>query len=403
MAFFTYKAINTTGQVVTGMVEGPTDKSAAKLLREKDLMVVSLVSADKLWTIEGLTNRMSRPGFGDVVNFTRQLSTMITAGLTLPDALNILHAQTTNPHFARIILDIEHKVVGGGNLADALEAQKGLFPQLYTALVRAGESSGTLDRVLARLADTMEAERELRAKVIGAMIYPIIIIIAMVIVIAVMMLVVIPKLSDLYTDFGMELPITTRTLIALSNFSVTYWWAVLLFIFGSVVLYSRWSKTEVGRRLIDSMIFRIPLFGELIKKLILVEFTRTLAMLIAAGIHILEGLRILKNTLTNQMFREALDEISSEVEKGYPIGESFAQHEVFPPIVSQMMKVGEETGKIDETLTKLSSYFDTETDHLIKGLTTAIEPIIMVVLGVGVGFIMFSIIVPLYNLTSQIK
>jgi type IV pilus assembly protein PilC len=167
--------------------------------------------------------------------------------------------------------------------------------------------------------------------------------------------------------------------------------------------FTAWRKTPEGEYIIDSFMLKIPLFGNLQKKIILVEFTRTLGMLIGAGIHILEGLQILQATLDNVLFRDAISEIAKKVEKGFPLGETFAQYPVFPPIVSQMMRVGEETGRLDDTLTKLSRYFETETESLVKGLTTAIEPIIMVILGVGVGFIVISVITPIYNLTSSFK
>jgi len=184
---------------------------------------------------------------------------------------------------------------------------------------------------------------------------------------------------------------------------VRFWVIILLLIAGLVVGYRRWRKTKNGEIVMDTVVLKLPIFGELQKKIILVEFTRTLGMLIASGIHILEGLRILKDALGNVLFRNAIADISKKVEKGYPLGDSFAQYAIFPPIVAQMMKVGEETGKLDDTLLKLSRYFQTESENLVKGLTAAFEPIIMVVLGVGVGFIVISVITPIYNLTSSIK
>ncbi len=403
MAFYNYKARDETGKVITGLVEAPSTQIAARLLREKQLFVTQLKETQQRISIAGFLSRFKRVGFNDVVNFTRQLSTMVTAGLSLPDALTILRTQTTNPQFANVLADIERQIVGGGNLADSLSKYPTIFPPIYTSLVRAGESSGTLDQVLNRLAETLESQQEFRGKVQGAMIYPIIIVIGMIGVVMVMMTVVVPKLTDLYKDFGISLPFTTQVLITMSNFFVRFWWLMILSGVGAVYLFGRWRATALGQLTVDTLILKLPLFGELQKKIILVDFTRTLAMLIASGIHILDGLRILQDSLGNIVFRNAIGEIAKKVEKGFPLGATFAQYEVFPPIVSQMMKVGEETGKLDETLTKLSKYFETESDHLVKGLTTAIEPIIMVVLGVGVGFIVISVITPIYNLTSQFK
>jgi len=212
-----------------------------------------------------------------------------------------------------------------------------------------------------------------------------------------------PKLTDLYKDFGIELPATTKMLINLSNFIINDWWLVILIVAGAVFGFQKWKSTDIGELTFDSIVLKIPLFGDLQKKIILVEFTRTLAMLIGSGIHILDALRILKGALGNVLFRNSIDEIAKKVEKGFQLGETFGSYPVFPPIVSQMIRVGEETGKLDDALSKLSKYFQSETENLVKGLTTAIEPIIMVVLGVGVGFIVISVITPIYNLTAQFK
>lgn len=402
MAFFNYKGRDKDGKDTFGIVEAPTAESAVKLLRSRELFVVSIKEVRQ----SGLADFMARfkkVGFGEVANFTRQLATMIVAGLSLPDALTILRSQTTNPAFVRLISDVEHQIIGGGNLADSFGKYPSVFSPIYIALVRAGESSGTLDQVLTRLADTLESQAEFRSKVKGAMVYPVIIVVGMVAVVMVMMTVVIPKLTDLYKDFGIELPTATKILIAVSTFFVHFWWLMIAGMVGLVIGFGKWRKTPIGELMVDSIILRTPLFGDLTKKVLLVEFTRTLAMLISAGIHILQGLQTLRNSLGNVLFRNAIDEISKKVEKGFPLGETFAQYEVFPPIVSQMMKVGEETGKLDDTLVKLSRYFESESEHLVRGLTTAIEPIIMVVLGVGVGFIVISVITPIYNLTSQFK
>jgi len=403
MPVFQYKARGGDGNILTGLVDAPSQEVAIRLLHEKQLFVVGIQVAKEKISLSKIQEYFKRVTFNDIVNFTRQMSTMIVAGLSLPEALTILRTQTTNQVFSDVLMDIEHQIVAGGNLGDALAKYPRYFSATYIALIRAGEASGTLDQILTRLSESLEAQRDFRGKVSGAMIYPAIIVIAMVGVIFVMMTVVMPKLTGLYKDFNLKLPWTTLLLMGISDFFVHFWWLVILVGGGAVVLFQRWRKTPFGELIVDQLMFKIPLFGELQKKIILVDFTRTLGMLVASGIHILEGLQILKNSLGNVVFRNALDEISKKVEKGYPLGDSFAQYEVFPPIVSQMMKVGEETGKLDETLTKLSKYFQSETETLVKGLTAAIEPIIMVILGVGVGFIVISVITPIYNLTSSFQ
>ncbi len=402
MAFYSYKARDMHGKMATGTVEAPSKEGATRLLHEKQLFVIQLNETRRkdqnLFSI-----KLKRVGFGEVVNFTRQLSTMVVAGLSLPEALSILRAQTKNEVFVVVLSEIEHQIVGGGNLGDALAKYPQHFTPIYIALVRAGESSGQLDQVLSRLADSMESQRDFRSKVSGAMIYPVIIVIGMSIVVMIMMTVVIPKLTELYRDFGVDLPFATQLLINISVFFVHWWWLMIFLAIGGFYGYTKWRTTKVGELVVDTIILSIPLFGELQKKIILVEFTRTLSMLITSGIRLLDALTILKDALNNVLFRNAITEISKKVERGFPLGDTFAQYPVFPPIVSQMMKVGEETGKLDDTLLKLSKYFASESENLVKGLTTAIEPIIMVFLGVGVGFIVISVITPIYNLTSQFK
>lgn len=403
MAVFQYKARGSDGKIIKGLVDGPSEGVASRLLHEKGLFVISLSKSGGGFSLNSIFDRFQRIGFTDVANFTRQLATMVVAGLPLPEALAILRAQTTNKLFVAVLQDLEGQIVGGGNLADALSKYPAYFSHTYIALIRAGESSGTLDQVLARLADILESQREFQSKVKGAMIYPIIIMIGMTVVVFIMMTVVVPKLTDLYKDFNIDLPMSTQILMGTSAFFVQFWWIMILLGVGAVMLFNRWRKTPEGELVVDTFILKVPLFGELQKKVMLVEFTRTLGMLIASGIHILEGLQILRESLGNVVFRNAIGQVSKKVEKGFPLGDTFAQHEVFPPIVSQMMKVGEETGKLDDTLLKLSKYFQSESENLVKGLTTAIEPIIMVILGVGVGFIVISVITPIYSLTSQFK
>jgi type IV pilus assembly protein PilC len=403
MPYFNYKAYINNTDIVSGLVEAPSADTAARLLREKQLFVIDVKEAKNRIQISDFLGRFKHAGFGDVVNFTRQLATMTVAGLQLTESLSILHAQSDNPAFANVIMDIEHQIVGGSNLADALSKYPKYFSSVYVALVRAGESSGMMEQILVKLSESLEAQQEFQSKVKGAMIYPIIILIGMAVVVVVMMTVVVPKLTDMYRDFGATLPWSTQLLMNISSLFVKFWWLLTALSIGGGIFFNKWRKTAIGQFVIDTIILKIPVFGDLQRKIILVDFTRTLGMLVGSGVHILDALRILKETLGNILFRNAVHEIAEKVEKGFPLGDTFFHHEIFPPIVSQMIKVGEETGKLDETLVKLSNYFETDSEHMVKGLTTAIEPIIMVVLGLGVGFIVISVITPIYNLTSSFK
>lgn len=400
MAIYNYIARDNAGAKRRGTVEGASEKEAVVLIRERGLFLTQLnLKHEQLSAFA----RFRYVAFADIVNFTRQLATMLTAGLQVQEALSLLKNQSNKTAVSDLIGKISREIQEGGNFASALSKHPKLFSRTYIALVKAGEASGSLEKILVRLADNLEKQQEFQSKVKQALIYPTIIVIAMFAVFAILMIVVVPKLTELYSDFGADLPLPTRILQGVSSFSVHFWWVILIGGFLGWNIFQKWRKTSIGRKIWDGFTLQLPLFGPLQKEIILVEFTRTLGMLVGAGVHILEALKILTESVGNVHYETALQEISKNVEKGFPLGLLFAQYPIFPAILSQMVKVGEETGKMDETLIKLSSYFEQESDHTVKGLTTAIEPVIMIVLGVGVGFIVFAIITPIYSLTSQFK
>ncbi|MCX8008330.1 MAG: type II secretion system F family protein [Patescibacteria group bacterium] len=404
MPTFIYNARDKEGKKISGLVEAPNQKVAANLLREKHFVIINLSQRSEKITLERLFKKFRKISLNEKANFTRQFSTLISSGLSIPEALSIIRSQTENSRMINLLLDIENTITSGGTLANAFEKHSDVFSKTYVALIKAGEASGELDKVLNRLAETQEKEREFKAKVKSAMIYPIIIIIGMVIVIFIMITFVIPKLTEMYNDFGLSLPFTTQILISISNFFSSYWWIIIFLFFGLGYFLIKWKKTPVGEIIIDQISLKIPVFGNLQRMILLTEFSRTFGMLMNSGIHVLDGLSFLEGSIGNSLYRRALSEISKKIEKGFSMGETFAQYTtLFPTIVSQMIKVGEETGKLDETLDKLSTYFEKESEYMVKNLTTVIEPVIMVILGLGVGFIVFSIITPIYSLTSQIR
>ena len=400
MAVFHYKVKDKHGKLISGIVEGNSEKEAAGLLRDQELLVIDIVPAENEFSLRKFIAPIQRVSFGDIVNFTRQLSTMITAGLTLTESLNILQKQTTNPNFSAVINDILHEIEAGNNLASALSKYPQYFSKIYVSLVRAGEAGGMLDQVIARLAENLEKQREFDSQTKGALVYPAIVIIGMIGVVFLMMTMVIPKLTSLYADFDIDLPITTQILMATSSFCVSYWWAIIGGSLGIFFAFRAWKNTPVGARIVETLMFKIPIWGNLQKEIILVEFTRTLGLLVGAGLPILEALNIVSDSLENVIYRDGIKEAAQKVEKGFPLGVPLSQNPNFPPILGQMTKVGEETGKLDESLLKLSRYFETESEQLVKNLTTAIEPLIIIVLGVGVGFLVMSIIMPIYQLTN---
>jgi type II secretory pathway component PulF len=264
---------------------------------------------------------------------------------------------------------------------------------------------GVLDDVLVRLADNMEKEQEFRGKVKGALIYPAIIVTGMIGVALVMMIFVIPKLLSLYGEFGasVQLPFATRVLIFLTGILTRFWPLLLLLIVGGLYGFQLYRKTPKGRKKVDELILKIPIFGELQRQVIMAELTRSLSLMVGAGVSILEGLTISAEVVGNQVISDALKDASKQVEKGFPVAFAFAKHaDAFPYILSQMVAVGEETGKMDEVLAKVSHVFEVESDQKVKALTASIEPIIMIFLGIGVGFLVIAVLLPIYNLTTQL-
>lgn len=401
MIQFNYIAKERDGAERTGIVEAADSNQAAKILRERGLIVITIKSSESGITLDRLFGSFKKVTDTEITNFTRQLSTMITAGLPLTEALNILKAQTQNKQFTIIQESILHDIEGGGSFADSLQKHPKTFSKIYISLVRAGEASGLLDTILARLAENLEKDREFKAKTRGAMIYPMIVVIAITVVMFIMMIFVIPRLTGMYKDMGVELPGPTKFLIATSNFFVNFWW---LMIGGGVVAYfayKQYVKTESGRKYVDQLMYRIPVFGKIRRESALTEFARTLGLLVGAGIPIIEALNIVSDSVGDKVYYDSIRNAARDVEHGAPLSVPISRDTNFPPILSQMVKVGEETGKLDEVLIKISKYFEAEAENLIKNLTTALEPFILIFLGIGVAFLVLSIILPIYKLTSS--
>ncbi len=399
MKTFDYKVMDRDGNDSRGVVDAVDEKQAANILRSKGLLITGLYESDQL-NLDALMGRFSKPKPDEITNFTRQMATMIGAGLPLVEALKILKTQS-GTGLKPVIENILTEVEAGTTLADAVEGSGGGFSSVYIAMVRAGESAGVLDQVMGKLADSLDKQREFRSKTKGAMVYPVIIFIAMIVIAGIMMVFVVPKLTAMYKDFGAELPGPTKVLMTVSDFTVNYWYLLIIVIGVAVGFFSSWSKTEVGGLIVEQITFKIPIWGKLRKDVILTEFARTISVLLGAGIPILDSLHIVAETLGSRIYAAGIKQASVYVEKGVSLAEAVTRIDMFPPILSQMISVGEETGKLDTVLTKLAAYYESESEIKVKALTTAIEPLIMVIMGIGVGFLVIAVIMPIYNLTSQ--
>ncbi len=401
---FEYTVLDVKNKRLKGTVEATSLKDAKNILKEKRYFLVTLNQKKQLLdpSLFLKKNKNGRLNFTSLVDFTRQMGIMINAGLTLIDALEIINTQTKDINQKLVVGRISEYIKGGNPLSTAMKDLPESFPDYYVSLVKAGESSGKLDDVFLRLAENLEKAREFRGKVVGALIYPMIIIGGIIIVAFVMMTFVLPQLLELYKNFNIDLPISTQVVMVISSFLSRFWPLVIIsaFLFGSfskVLL-----KNPKNKKILDMYLIKMPVFGGIIQKSILVDTTRTLSILVKSGVPLLEAIQIVKNTTTNQLYKEALDDVYLDVEKGRSFGDSLSEVGVFPPIFVQMTSVGERTGKLDETLLRLSRYFQMESELAVKAATTLIEPLILVVLGVGVGFLVVSVLTPIYNLTSSI-
>ncbi|MBI2020271.1 type II secretion system F family protein [Candidatus Daviesbacteria bacterium] len=399
MAEFIYRAKDLNGKEYSGDVQSADIRTAVGILRKRGLVVITVKPKFKSAApfLEAFLNRVS---FSELVVTTRQLATMVGSGLVLSEAIDILEEQQTNKTFKKALGEISSDVKGGLTLAQALSRHPKIFPRLYVNLVRSGETSGKLDEVLLRMATGLEKEREFQARVRGAMIYPAVVLTMMGVVIIIMMVFVIPKLVTLYDQSTLELPWPTKILIASSNLFINFWWAFIILVVAAIFGLKRWNKTPEGHLFLSNLILKLPIVGKIVSNVTLTNFNRTFGLLTSAGIPLLDSISIVEDMTENAAFKKVLKEAHGGVEKGLPLS-SLLTSTIFPRIVGQMVKVGEETGKIDEIFLKLADYFESESDHLIKNLTVAIEPIILIILGIGVGFLVISIILPIYQLTTS--
>lgn len=399
MAEFIYHAKDTQGIDHNGKIISTSIRSVAESLRKKGLIIISITP--KTSSVNDFFNKLlNRVSFTDLVLITRQLATMVGAGLVLSETIDILEEQQDNKLLKKALLEISQDIKGGLTLALALSKHPDIFPKLYVNLVKSGEASGKLDEVLIQMADSLEKEREFKAKIKGAMVYPMVVLGMMVVVIIIMMVFVIPKLITLYTQSTIELPLPTKILIFTSNMFVNFWWLLLAVIAALVFAIKRWNSTQEGNYFLGELVLKIPIIGKLVSNVTLTNFNRTFGLLVTAGIPLLEAIGIVTDLMDNPVFKKSLKAAYTGVERGLPFS-SLLTAKIFPRIVGQMVRVGEETGKIDEVFLKLADYFESESDHLVKNLTVAIEPIILVILGIGVAFLVISIILPIYQLTTS--
>jgi type IV pilus assembly protein PilC len=401
MPVFKWAGKNRAGQEQKGEVEAPDKQAAFASLRRQGISASSVKPRrqDIELKIPGLTPGVSEK---DLVTFTRQFATMIDAGLPLVQCLEILGGQSDNKTFGNIIKKVQGDVEGGATFADALRKHPKAFPDLYVNMVAAGEAGGILDTILNRLATYIEKSMNLKKKVKSAMTYPSVIISVAFGVVALLLIFVIPTFEKMFQDFGGTLPAPTRLIISMSQWLQRFWWAVAMAIGALIFGVKQWRRTEQGKRVLDGLALRLPVFGMLVRKVAVAKFARTLSTLISSGVPILDGLEIVAKTAGNKIVEIAILQTRQAIAEGKTIAEPLAQTKVFPPMVVQMIGVGEQAGALDSMLSKIADFYDEEVDQAVDTLSALLEPFIMVFLGVVIGYIVVAMYLPVFKLAGTI-
>ena len=405
MAVFRWQGVSARGEVLAGEMEAPTRDAVLVRLRSQRIQPIPAKIKEKG---KGFDREFAIPGFGDrisqrdIVIFTRQLATMIDAGLPIVQCLDILAAQSPSKKLRNVVRKLKEEVEAGSTFTDALRKHPKLFDDLFINMVAAGEVGGILDSILHRLSGYMEKAMKLKAKIKGAMIYPATIVTVAVGVTAVLLIFVIPVFSELFSSFGQALPAPTQFVINLSNFTIAYFKYMIGVAVAAVVGARQFYKTEAGRLTFDHMFLQLPVFGDLIRKSAVARFTRTLSTLVSSGVPILDALAITARTAGNKVVENAVLATRVSISEGRTIAEPLAKSKVFPPMVCQMIAVGETTGALDAMLQKIADFYEDEVDNSVANLTALMEPLVIVFLGVVIGGLVISMYLPIFKLGSVI-
>ena len=400
---FKYQAIDNDGKVQKGIVETLSRNSAERLLLTSGLRDVQLKEVKPNSLTMAISRLWEGVGAKEFVVFSRQLATLIDSKVPLLAALDSIANQTENKFFALKLKSIMFDIDSGSSLSEAMAKHPDVFSDFYVSMVKAGEASGTLQDALNKLADSMERNYELTSSLKGAMYYPAFIITAMISVGALMMVTVIPKLLEILTEAGEELPLQTRILIWTSNFMVHYWWAIIVVI--GVIIYgiAYYLKTESGKNQFDQLVLKIPVIGKILHNIYIARFSENLGTLLQSGLPITVALVITADVIGNNVYRYIVRTAAEEIKRGGNLSEVLNRYEEIPPVMTQMVEVGEHTGRMAFSLGKVTEFYMKESDRMVKNFSTLIEPVLMAILAIGVGILVSAILLPIYQVAMSIK
>ncbi len=401
MSTFKYTAKNKDSKTVAGKISADNKSAVIEELRKRKLTIVSVKEIkDSKSKSKSISRKRVKPD--EIVIFSRQLATMVDAGLPIIQALNALEEQTTHPMFKRVLGTVESDIQHGSSLSAAFAKHPNVFDSLFINMVKVGETGGVLSTVLDRVSGYMEKTLKLQRKVKSALIYPSVVVGMSAIITVILLVKVVPTFAGIYDSFDSELPPMTQTLIFVSDVLKNY----LLFVIGGVVLLvfllAKWHKTDSGAKIIDGYILKMPMFGELLRKVAVSRFSRTLATLIQSGVPILESLDIVEKSIGNRVLELVIQDVKNNVREGESIATPLERSGVFPPMVTRMIAIGEKSGQMEKMLLKISEFYDDQVDAAVEGLTSIIEPLIIGVLGIVIGFIVIALFLPIISITNII-
>jgi type IV pilus assembly protein PilC len=402
VATFVYDAVDPSGRSIKGKVEADNEQVVLAKLHEQHFHIISLNEARAGLRLRAAA-QTSKVKLQSLVVFSRQFATMIDAGIAIIKCLDILESQTKDEGLKGVINATRKDVKGGLSLTDAISRHPHVFSKLYINMIKAAEIGGILDVILDRLAGFLEKEMEIRGKIKSAMMYPVIVLCFAVLMVIALFLFVLPRFKDIFSSMNVTLPPVTQALFSASDWLQKYWWMALIILIGSFIGYKQYAKTPKGRYNIDKIKLRLPIIGDLSLKLSVSRFARTFGTLIASGVPMIRSLEIVGETSGNVVLAEAVANARTSIREGAKISQPLASSGLFPAMVTHMIDVGEETGRMSEMLTKVADFYDDEVDAMIKGLTSMIEPLLIVFMGVLVGFIALSVMTPIFKLVSSIK
>jgi type IV pilus assembly protein PilC len=399
---YDYKVRDRSGNLVSGQLIGDSESLVLQKLREQGMTPVEVKKANAGMKME-INLRPGKVKLKQIAIFCRQFATMVNSGLPILRALSILGDQTEEKELQKVLVEVRAEIEQGSSLSNAMAKHPKAFNNLFISMVKAGETGGVLDDVLLRLADTIEQEVELRRQIKSAMTYPVVVLVMVLGIMAAMLLFIVPQFESIYADLGSKLPLPTQILLTASKIVRSYWW---LAIFGVPIFrfaFRKYKNTDKGRARVDALKIRVPVFGPLFHKVALARFAATGGMLLRAGVPILQALDIVKETVNNRVIATAVEDVKTSVREGESIAKPLGKHKVFPPMVVQMLAVGEETGAVDTMLDKISEFYNSEVKATVEALTSLIEPLLIGVIGGCVGAAVVALYMPMFNIINLIK